>query len=606
VRHLYETLPRKRGLQFQWQFVGAAALLTGWDDPYGEPLIAQAGDWIAAGMVRLDNRMEVVRSLHCVDEPRSDLAVVLRAIAQNGNDCVSGLLGDFGFVAVNTSTRSGIAACDAFAVHKIFYAERGRFLAFSSRSEALATGDDYDLHYLLALVSLQNRARGATVYRGVQQLPPACIAMFKERHVQVSQYWSATSFEIEPFVRRSEGLIADECRQLLAESVRQRMARTGDTWAQLSGGLDSSSIVSLVQWLTERGELPQGLTGTVTFVDRHNTSTDERRYSESVVNRWQLRNEAIVDPPCWYDAGDMPPTTDQPRGDAHIYPRELRMCRIVQGAGGRVLLTGVGGDQLFMGNMLYLADWLVSGRSLSAIRHMANLAALGRVSFWHLAFRNAVLPLLPQLLHAKLVHDQHGDPSASWLLRRTLRTYGLSVRATTASAYGGRWGHKYHFAIASVISQLECSTHGSISGDQLDVRHPMLYRPLVEFALKLPPEQRARPHAHRWILRESMRGILPERVRTRVGKSGTVDFLTWSLGVNRKRLEFLLQRPVLADLGLLDAVKLREAFTAAADGSIGGRRMYGPLFETIAAEIWLQTRSGRWAHYEQPSNIESE
>ena len=606
MRRGYEALPRERGLEFQWQLYANAAVLTGWDDPYGDPMVAEDGDWIVAGMVRLDNRQELERWVHRGERVATDLELVLRVVARYGSEYISKLLGDFGLIAWNGKTRSGVGACDAFAMQKLYYTERGGFLSFASRAEALASGEQYELSYLLALVSLHDRPRGASVYKGVRQLPRASLARVQGSRMSIQQYWHAADFATEQTWVRSEPQVVDTCRQLLVDSVRQRVLGGGATWAQLSGGLDSSSVVSLVQWLAERGDIPQGLAGTVTFVDRHGTSTDERAYSDSVVSRWQLRNEVIVDPPTWYDDEFTPPRTDQPRGDLHVYPRDSRLCGIVRRAGGRVLLTGIGGDELFTGNMLYFADWLVRGRVWPALREMARRAAIGRVSFWELAYRNALLPLLPRATHTRLVRDQHQAMAAPWLDHRVLARYGFADRPSSASAYAGPPGHKYHHAVVSAVCSLESPTHGGVLADSLDVRHPLLYRPLVELALRLPPELRARPHAHRWVLREAMRGILPERVRTRVGKPGTSDFLTLSLTTQRASLAPLLRHPILAELGVLDAAKLRTAFNSVLQGAMGASRPYGALFRTLAVEAWLQTRSGRWPHGSPASSREAQ
>jgi hypothetical protein len=63
VRRDYEALPRRRGLQFHWHSSDQMAVLVASDDPHGEPLVAlgQVGDWVAVGMVRLDNRHELTR-----------------------------------------------------------------------------------------------------------------------------------------------------------------------------------------------------------------------------------------------------------------------------------------------------------------------------------------------------------------------------------------------------------------------------------------------------------------------------------------------------------------------------------------------------------------
>ena len=595
ARRAYEALPRRRGLHFEWQCFESAAFLTGWDDPYGDPLVVQDGDWVAAGMVRLDNRQEVERWVHRGDRASTDLELVLRVVERYGSEYVPKLLGDFAFVAWNGKTRSGVAACDAFAVHKIFYAKHGRFLAFASRAEALATGNDYEAAHLLALIALRDRPAGQTVFKGVRQLPRASLAIVEERRVDIGQYWRAMDFEMESSWLHSEPQAVDACRQLLVDSVRSRVAGDGTTWAQLSGGLDSSSIVSLVQRLATRGDIAHGLAGTVTFVDHRGTGADEREYSDAVVEQWQVPNTKIIDPPMWFDDQYAPPLTDQPLGDLHIYPRDRRLCETVRSAAGRVLLSGNGGDQLFTGNMLFFADWLVQGRGYEAVREMARRAVIGRVSFWKLAYRNALLPLLPRATHARLVRAQHAIPPLPWLERAAMLQHGLSAATSpTAPHYGGPIGGKYHYVVASVIADLECMNAGGVLADSLDVRHPFLYRPLVEFALRLPPALRSRPHAHRWILREAMRGILPDKVRERIGKPGTAEVLGWSFATRRAHLAPLVREPILADMGLIDPVQLETAFDATLSCSRDPGVMYSPLAMTLAVEAWLQIRCGRW------------
>ena len=600
ARLAYEALPRGRGLHYEWQRFESAAVLTGWDDPYGDPLVVEDGDWIAAGMVRLDNRQEVERWVHRGERATTDLALTLRVVARYGSEYVSKLLGDFAFVAWNVKTRSGVAACDAFAVRRLYCSEHGRFLSFASRAEALATGAQYETRYLLELISLHDSSHDLSVYAGVQQLPRASLALIRQRHCTIQKYWDPGEFEVEPSWTSAEEHTVETCREFLSEAVRTHLTSNCGVWAQLSGGIDSSAVTSTAQWLADRGSSSSGLAGTVTFVDRRGTGTDEREYSDSVVERWSIRNERIVDPPTFLDAETPPPYLDQPRGDLHVYPRDQKLCQIVRAAGGRVLLTGVGGDELFSGNMLFFADWVAGGHAVSAVKEMARRAAIGRVSFWELAYRNALLPLLPRGVHARLVREQHSGPGVPWLERQALRQHGLAAGSSvTVPAYGGRMGHKYQHAVASTVARLVAPNAGGLIDEALDVRHPLLYRPLVEFALRLPPSLRARPHAHRWIVREALRGILPEKVRTRVGKPGTAAFLAWSFAANREKLAPLTREPILADLGLLDARGFRAAFYDAAQHMTGGGGLLGPLLNTLAVEAWLQHRRGGWPCSEQ-------
>jgi asparagine synthase (glutamine-hydrolysing) len=592
VRRFYERLPRSRGLASQWHSIGQASVLIVGDDREGPPLVATHGSYFAAGMVRLDNRAELAKWSKADSTLLNDLDLVLHTVALHGTRYVPQFLGDFAFVVWHAPTRTAVAAVDAFSLKKLYYVERNGWVAFASRAEALADDDCYEPQYLAELVAMCSPSSTLSVYLGVHPVPAASIAVVKHGRLSLAQYWAADDFETEMRWATAEREAAGLCRDLLAESVQLRLGGSGETWSQLSGGLDSSAVVGITQWLLEDGAIPHGLAGTVTYADRVASEADEREYSNLVIDRWRVRNETILNPPFWHDPRATPPRTDQPGFTLPFYPREQELCAIVRGAGGRVLLTGIGGDELFTGAMLFFADWLAQGRVWPAIREMARRAAIGRVSFWELAYRNAMLPILPPVVRNVLLADR--APLPPWVRHTAARSYRLGGRGIMASEYAGRIGHKYHDAIARNVTAIGSDFEYGTLGEVLDVRHPFLYRPLVEFALRLPPELCVRPHARKWVLREAMRGILPEVVRARVGKGGPAELYAWSLTAQRPLLEELVREPILADLGVVDGGKLREAFDEMPHQPRRGDQLHATLHMTLVIEAWLQMRVGRW------------
>jgi asparagine synthase (glutamine-hydrolysing) len=592
VRRSYEVMPKRRGLELAWKSFENAAVLTAWNDSYGDPLVVQHHNFLAAGTVRLDNRADLERWSECKGEELTDLGLVLRIVARHGTKYIPRILGDFGFVVWDGASRTAVAACDAFAVQPLYYADHRCLTVFASRAEALALEERYEAEYLVRVVALHGPPRELSVYAGVRPVPAASWAVLESGRLSVGQYWSATSIDADPDKAMTESEAVEACRSLLIESIRLRLASDGDTWAQLSGGLDSSSVVSLVQWLARKGQIAHGLAGTVTFVDRQATASDEREYSDAVVRHWGVRNHIIADSPTWHDPFYPPPLGDQPGLDLQFYPRDSRLQAVMQASGARVLLTGWGGDEVFVSNMFFYADWIAHGHFWKAAREMTRRAATGRVSAWELAYKNALLPLLPAPLQRRLVND--GFPVQPWLNGRALRQYGLTSRAPTASEYAGPLGSKSRHAILSRLAALENLTNHSALNDSLQLRHPMLYRPLVEFALTLPPSLRARPYAHRWVLRESMRGIVPEKTRVRIGKQATGSTLAWSMATERGTLAPLLGAPFLAELGVINAERFRAAVETPLPSTRYGQDLNATLASTLAVEAWLQMRSGRW------------
>jgi len=592
VRRAYEALPRSRRFTFEWLSDDHAPVLISGDDPDGTPLVVSAGTCLAAGMARLDNSSDLERWTGCTGQHLCDLALVLRTVARYGPTYVPRLLGDFGFVVWNRATRTAVVACDPFRVKKLYYAEHRGVFAFASRGEALVVDDQYDIQYLAELVGMAISSPERSPYAGVQSVPAGSVGVLQDGQFTMREYWSAYSFRPDPSWARKEREAAENCRSLLAESVRLRLGHGENAWAQLSGGIDSSSITGLAQFQLEQGTIARGLSGTVTYVDQQGSGTDERRYSNAVARQWGLRNVTIVDPPMWQDDSFAPPQLDKPGLNLPLYPRERRLCDVVRGAGGQVLLTGVGGDELFAGTMLFFADWVVGGRAWLAVREMVRRAAIGRVSFWELAYRNACLPLLPPILQRHLVRDQGQMPP--WVLPAAARRYGLKESTFVTSTYAGPIGQKYRYAIAAHVVELGRDLNYGLIEDTLDVRHPFLYRPLVEFALQLPPELCSRPQARKWVLREAMRGVLPDAVRTRVGKGTPTELFAWSLTAQRALLEPLVRDSILADLGVIDSAKLLAAFDAAPQQPRRREELHGLVQSTLVVEAWLQMRCGRW------------
>jgi len=91
-----------------------------------------------------------------------------------------------------------------------------------------------------------------------------------------------------------------------------------------------------------------------------------------------------------------------------------------------------------------------------------------------------------------------------------------------------------------------------------------------------------------------MRGILPEAVRTRVGKGGSTDVLTRSLLTQRALLEPLVREPILAELGIIDEVQFRTAFETAPLKGVEDDELCSDVQTTLMVEAWLRIRSGRW------------
>lgn len=585
-------LNRQHTVPVNWVTADGFAATAGTLDGLG-PSIARRSLLIGVGDVRLDNRNDVARWGATPAAEATDLEVVLSAIEWRGSGCIGDLLGDFAFVVWDIASRELIAAHDAFGIRMLHYSESEDLLALSSRASLIARDDDYNLQFIADSLLGGSNFIESSPFAGVSTLPSGCTLTYRNGSIRVTEYWSPHRFTIQP----SDNVATQvECfRELFSTAVQLRLTGAGDVWAQLSGGLDSSSVVSMAQSFAEKGIAPAGVAGTITMVDSLGDG-DEREFVDAVTRRYRVRNKQIVDYWMWQDDGQDPPLTETPGGLYPLYARDRRCCDIIRAAGGRVLLTGVGADHYLSALPYYIADWITRGEVSAAARELLRWSVLTRTSFWQELFRSGVRPLLPAVLRHATRPQYSRVPS--WVEPSFAKAFALEQRYPEYRSFDCPAGNKYASVIADQIGHFGRHSDRTPFDESLEVRHPFLYRPLVEFSLRLAPELRTRPLEQKWILRQAMRGVLPEAVRRRRSKGGLDGRLAWSLSRERGRIDEMMRDLLLGQLGCVDPQRLRSAIDSVRTGR---ESSVVSVIDTLSLETWLRVRSGRWTVRESRS-----
>ncbi|MGH7472008.1 MAG: asparagine synthetase B family protein, partial [Longimicrobiales bacterium] len=518
------------------------------------PLIGRFRHLIGVGDVRLDRRSDWLPFAQGAADRATDLQLVLAAIDARGVDVIKELHGDFAFVVWDARAQKIVAARDAFGVKPLFMRHTNGLLLFSTRAAPLATNDQYDLAYLRDfLFGMPLRGR-ATAWSDVRRLEAGTVFQQRGTAGSVRTYWAAHDFS--PAASADEKESVSEFRQLFQQAVAQRLDAHGRTWAQLSGGLDSSSVVCTAEQLVDRGTLA----GTITVVDTMGEG-DERAFSNLVVQKYDLRNEQVQDAWPWEQAESLT-LIDEP---SQLYPfqrRDQRVRDVVRANHAHVLLSGLGSDHYLFGNLGYIPDLVLAGRLLHAARELTAWSLVTRRSFWWMARRHALEPLMRGRLRPG--RDEDAPCYPRWLgdAQRVSRDF---ERVFDLQQHAPR-GRRFSMATAREMATIPAWVHRDGFETGMEVRYPFLSRPLVEFSLRLPVHMRARPFARKWVLREAMRDVLPEAVRTRQRKGSIDARIVWSLQRESATVQALLREPILAELGLLDAQQLRAAVEEARSG----------------------------------------
>jgi len=586
------------------------------------PLARDLGDrpnskWVFAGPfaargddVASDGARIVVGNAHMGHGQRLDGLLVL--LAAGGIGSVDHWTGDFGLVIFERANAGIVAARDPFGVQPLFTAKLGDLVLFSSHLRALerhGTGR-YDPEYAVDfLVEGSTRTR-STILRDVETAAPGSLLVQRGPHRQIRRFWSPEAFPSRtPPTRTPRGAQRAEedvhrFRELFREAVcfnlsdsetpRSEMSEMRNAWAHLSGGLDSSAIVCVATELEREGLVSAGLANTVTFCDGL-CDGDEREFSDAVVAHTGVTNLQLASSYSWQH--DAPPM-DVPSVVGHLRGARERMAAAMTSAGARVLLSGAGSDQYLDGWFYFLSDELARGLIREPLRDAFAFAVEEKRSLWELLGRRAVLPLFPAKVQARFMRIE--DVLPDWIRPEFVRETFLLDRLRDAYLALSPAGKKFDSHIAHQLGGIS----GSIEMDRYDdieQRYPFLYRPLVEHALTTPAMLRVRPDSRKWILREAMRGTLPELVRTRKRKGCPAARTLWSMARERTRLDALLRDPILAHLGWVDAAGLRLAL----DALLAGRnKLMLPVVHALALEEWLRAREERSDLFRSYSNTQ--
>lgn len=551
-------------------------------DTLRRPWVINRRGVLALGNVRITNRRDVGPA---DADPAQDLELVVDHYLRHGTAGFRDLVGDFAVILWDQNRRRVVAARDGLGIKALFYQRNGDRIAIGSHLDCFETAG-YDRGFIGQFLVGLPRGTSRTIFREVTRLTPGSWLTADLATTTVQSYWQPAEFT----PARSVANLGDTkaaFRELFTEAVRAQMDDGLPVWSQLSGGLDSSSVVGMASTLAGQGRGP-ALAGTLSVVDSLSEG-DETPYSNAVAAMWGVRNERVENFAAWQPDELGIPSFAEPRAFLPFYARDRAMARTVRDAGGRVMLSGFGSDNYLSCPDDFLADLLAQGRVGEALSRLTEFAVNRRRSFWGLAAQHAVGPIAPEWLRRRLVRQPESVPA--WVNPALAAEFGL---AEWLERRGPKGGQIVAEQVAIEMGSVDVALERGVFEEGLEIRYPFLHRPLVEFGMRLPVELRVGNGRQKWILREALGDLLPARVRNREGKGAIDGRIVWSLNHHAKVLERLIADSHLADLGCISRERFAAAYQAARRGN---SEAGGLLFLTLSLETWLAVRSGWWQRY---------
>ncbi len=543
------------------------------------------GPYVLCWDGRIDNRDELLCALGTDLHPESvaDNALVTACYEHWGDTTFSRIRGDWALALWDTRTHELTLSRDYIGVRRLFYFRDSSRIIWASTVEALLPVIDSPLE--LDITYFGGRFTGiaplhTTPYENVRAVLPATVERFNRvGQVVRKRYWSLSAS-----LRNSDSMndVEEEFREVFGLAVRRRLRSDAAVAAELSGGLDSSSIVCVADQVSQRfGNKP---VLTISHYDEAEPSGDERPYFTKIEAYRGVQGSHV-------DLGTihaevsgrefhLPPTDRVPAAPGQFlraFLLDSRMSSLYSELGARAVLSGFGGDELLGGIQFEapeIADAVCQGRWRQAYRASLDWAITRNTTIF--AQWSNVLALVnachnPERLASSTSYEWLAIPAVPPLSVHDFTDWkGLSPSQVCLE-----WTR---FLISSQLTNTPPMLAGCI-----ELRYPMLDQSLFEFLARTPRREIVNAQQRRSLMRRALRGIVPDDILSRrskwFGERATLRILS------SENVTQLLREDWLSDGVLFELPALRQAVSAARAGHVHAGMH---LCFAVGVEQWLR------------------
>jgi asparagine synthase (glutamine-hydrolysing) len=537
---------------------------------------------------RLDNREDLRSRLReRLRGNLSDAAVVLATYERWGADGLVHLIGDWS-VVIHDQTRGTVTLASDFAgVRPLYYHVRRGQVFWSNRLQCLVdeTGiSELDEQYVAGFLTVGG-CPNHTPYKGIYSVPAGHAVCVSPRGTTIRPFWTLPIGDVIRY--QSEHRYEEQLRALFREAVAVRLQTDSPVMAELSGGLDSSSVVSMASQMMRGGEVAATRLVTVSYVWRNSIDEQFIREVESFCGIEGVHISTHVHPLiCATQAGIAVPEA--------FAPLRASVGEMADRLGAQTFLTGQNGD-LVMGNWfddsLQVAAHLRRFRFRQACRDaLAWSKVLNLPATWVLcrAFQ-AALParLAPADVYAMTDGSYRPTTPETSLLPAFCQRTGV---LEPDRFFSNLWRcarperRKYFQALSTTLELRMLQAPEPLQ--HIDYTHPFAHRPLLEFLMTVPADLLCRPGEPRRLMRRALPDLWPEKLRKRRSKG--LFGAPWHEAL-KPLAHDLLQQPRLqvVERGFVDQASLfsrLERLTAGLDSN------ETQLQQIVLLEFWLRNR----------------
>jgi asparagine synthase (glutamine-hydrolysing) len=543
---------------------------------------------------RIDNHAELRDELNIAHAEAADSFLVAALFRRWGPDCFSKLIGDWAIALWSFSEQSLYLARDHAGTRTLYFEISPQRVLWSTlletflgRGNAVELDEAYAARYLSCLP-----LRDLTPYRGIRAVPPAHYLVVGLHGSARQRHWEPTSKERIEY--RSDLEYEEQFLSLFRQSVRRRTGAGAPILAELSGGMDSTSIVCVSDRMrAESGVVPGEFLDTISYFEDSEPNWDERRYY-SVVEAQRgksgihlnIASETRTFEPLGLSTDLCPPL---PGVDRFAAGRQNELAQAMAAGNYRVILSGIGGDEVLGGvpaPLPELADYLCSFQFQSLTRCALAFCMVDRTPLLNMLAKTVATSAAA---YSTLLTDRVQVPP--WIprpLKRIAKDAGIdaAVKVPRLGLSPSRIENGLNWwQILETLPHL----YPSITS-RYEYRYPYLDRDLVEFLYRIPREQLVRPNRRRSLMRRALRGIVPAEILERPRKGSLIRGPLIAIQRSEAAIQSIFEGSITGAMGLIDERQLKVALADVAKGT--SPRWWPALIKAINMEYWLGTQAG--------------
>lgn len=516
-----------------------------------QPQVSQDCNLIITADARIDNRDELFKKLEIDENDFSvitDTALILRSYEKWGEECPDHLLGDFAFAIWDKKKEQLFCVRDHVGIRPFYYYIDEHFFCFSSEISSLFSIASIEKlinnNAIDTFIEHITLTYEETFFKNIKRLSSAHKIIMCAEGITYSRYWFPEKLKINKEISFEEA--AKKFKNLLQDAINVRLRSAYPVGCELSGGLDSSSILCLAAGMSQGKDI-------IPFSQRYgDLDCDESYYSDLVAQSLGMNIQTVR-----VDKLDYVVEYSLERyfKAFHDWPTYgsfmglLPVAKKIQKQNIRILLTGQGGDHIVEGNLYILVDYL------KAFKFGKLYKELSYYKWSRKIIKNYVVkPILPKFIFK--VKDF------------------LSLKKRKKSVYPNNFFENEDsnlvfptFAFKEDIDSIvgtftsfwaDSNIYHNIEKFNIESRHPYFDVRLIEFCLSIPEEYKLMHGISKRILKEAMKGILPEPVRSRNDKADFGEFVAMQLSSEFKKKDNNVIKSILKSSCILGIEKWQK------------------------------------------------